>query len=452
MLIATAIDDPVTGYRQQMEKGVLGDGMWIEGSSGYHFYTIAGVWPLTEAARNCRRDLYGQKFQSMFDGPLALAMPDFVLPNFNDSGTVPLTKEDNLYELALARYRNSAYAPLLAQSDRRGRLALLCGVTNLPSGAQVAPSASRNSPASGYAILQKGQGTGATWLCVKYGPHGGGHGHPDKNSFIIYARGQIVAPDAGTHAYGSPLHGAWDKTTLAHNTLTVDEVSQSPATGKCLAFGNERGVDYVMTEAGPIYPGVRFVRTVALLTSNLVVLVDQVTADKPRTLDLVYHQNGNWEKLPAGEPWTAPSVAGYQHFTGATQRTTGATSLTLQTKITDDWRPTVTLAGGEPTEVITGYGILKTTEDRVPMLLQRRRAQKTAFVWTISLDGAPVTLRAEAVANAAGTTLPEAEAVLVNVSSVGQRWSLLANPQQTSVEAKRSDGTIWRTSVAFAMP
>ena len=112
----------------------------------------------------------------------------------------------------------------------------------------------------------------------------------------------------------------------------------------------------------------------------------------------------------------------------------------------------MTLASGEPTEVITGYGILKTTEDLVPMLVQRRRAQQTAFIWTVSLDGAPVTLRTEAVSNATGTTLPESEAVLVNVAANGQQWSLLANPQQTFVETKRSDGTAWHTTAAFAMP
>jgi hypothetical protein len=419
-----------------MEEGVLGDGMWREGSSGYHFFTLSGVWPLTEAARNCGRDLYGPKLRSMFDGPLALAMPDFVLPNFNDSSTVPLANEADIYELALARYGNAAYAPLLAQSNRRGRLALLCGVTNLPIGASLASLGSRNSPASGYAILQQGDGSGATWLCLKYGPHGGGHGHPDKNHFILYARGQIVAPDAGTHAYGSPLHTAWDKTTLAHNTLTVDEASQAPATGKCLAFGAERGVDYVMSDAGPIYPGVRLVRTAALLTSNLVVFVDQVAADKPRTLDLVYHQIGVWEQLPAGEPWTRSGTAGYRYFTGATQRTNAAAGLTLRLKIADDWHSTVTLAEGEPTDVITGYGILKTTEDHVPMLVQRRQAQHTAFVWAVSLDGVPVSLRSETVSNAAGKPLSEADAVLVNVRVGDRQWSLLANAQQGTVAIK----------------
>lgn len=451
-LVATAIDDPVTGYRRQMEEGVRADGLWLEGSSGYHFYTINGVVPLTEAARNCGRDLYGPKLQSMFDGPLALAMPDFVLPNFNDSSTVPLSRENDLYELALARYRNPACLPLLARSNRRGRWALLAGLAHLPSGGQRGPSSSRNSPASGYAILQQGQGREATWLCVKYGPHGGGHGHPDKNNFILYARGQIVAPDAGTHAYGSPLHRAWDKTTLAHNTLTVDEVSQSSATGQCLAFGSEHGVDYVITEAGPIYPGLRFVRTVALLNSNLVVFVDQVAAGKPRTLDLAYHQNGDWGKLPAGEAWSPPPVAGYKYFTRTTRHTVGSNGLVLPLKIAAGWRSTVTLAGGEATEAITGYGILKTTEDRVPMLVQRRRSANTAFVWAVALDDTKVALRAEAVSDESGAVLPEAEAVWVRVSTDIRQWSLVVNPGQRAIEVTRSGDVPFRTRAAFALP
>jgi hypothetical protein len=450
-LIATAIDDPKNGYRVQMEKGVLDDGMWTEGASGYHFYTIQGLWPLTEAARHCGRDLYGPKLRSMFDGPLALAMPDFVLPNFNDSGTVPLRGQTDLYELAFARYTNSACVPLLAQSDRRGRLALLYGTPQLPPASKLPALASRNSPASGYAILQRGEGREATWLCLKYGPHGGGHGHPDKNTFILYRRGEILAPDAGTHAYGSPLHSAWDKTTLAHNTLVVDETSQTPATGKCLAFGSEHGVDYAITDAGTACAGVRFVRTAALLTANLVVFVDQVQADQPHTFDLAFHQIGVWKDLPAGQPWTAPVVAGYSHFTDATIRSHLAAGLTLRTDSPDGGPVAITLAGGEPNSVITGYGLLKTTEDRVPMLLQRRRAQATVFVWALALDGTPVTLRAAAVKDAAGQPLATAEAVQVEVGAGAERWSLLANPQKKSVVAARRDGAAWRSAAALAV-
>jgi hypothetical protein len=448
-LISLAIDGPV-GYRAQLAKGVLGDGMWAEGSSGYHFFTISALWPLAEAARHYGIDLYTSQFRAMFDGPLSLAMPDMSLPNFNDSGIVPLADQADIYELALARFHNPAYGEILAPSSRSGRMALLFGETNLPPATPI-ELASHNSPASGYAMLQSGSGTEATWLCVKYGAHGGGHGHPDKNHFILYARGRVLAPDAGTHAYGSPLHMGWDKTTLAHNTLIADETSQSPARGECLAFGSEHGVDYSVTDAGPIYPGVRFDRTVAMVSKELIVVVDQIDATAPHTFDLAYHQIGTWDNPPAGQPWNAPSRAGFKYFTRATTRSEGNDGMTLRTRVNDTWQPAITLAGDGSTEVITGYGILKTTEDRVPLLLQRRHAQRTTFVWAVSVDGSPVTLNASDVTDGAGQALPRDEAALVRVTSGAGQWSLLVNPQKKAVSATLADGSAWHSEAAFGV-
>jgi hypothetical protein len=433
-LIALAIDDPKYGFRAQMKHGVLPGGFWLEGSTGYHFFAMEGMWPLLEAARNCGTDLYGPEFKSLFDGPMSLTMPNLDLPNFNDSGISPLKGHGEIYELAIARYHESTYAPLVMSTGRTNRMALLFGVAALPEADFITSTASRNLTGPGYAILQRGTDTNATWLALKYGPHGGGHGHPDKNSFILYARGEVVAPDVGTHAYGSPLHAGWDKTTLAHNTLVVDEKSQEPAQGKYLAFGSDRGVDYSVTEAGPIYPGVHFTRTTAMLTPNLIVFVDQIESDAPHTLDLAYHQVGKWENLPAGKPWPSKQGAGYKFFSNATARDVSTGNLALKTVTTNNWHVAVSLAENDPTEVITGYGIWKTTEDKVPMVVQRRHAQRTAFVWAVSLDGSPVTLHVVDVDDSGGNRVDESEAVLVNTSSGGKNWSLLANPHGKSVK------------------
>jgi hypothetical protein len=450
-LIALAIDDPKMGYREQLARGVNADGLWLEGSSGYHFFTLEGLWPLAEAARHCGMDLYTLKLKALFDGPFALAMPDMILPNFNDSGYAALGSEAAIYELAFARFHDPRYVALLA--GRESRMALLFGVTNLPPSAAAVELPSRNLTAGGYAILQEGAGTNATWLAAKYGPHGGGHGHPDKNSFILYARGQVLAPDAGTHAYGSPLHAGWDKTTLAHNTLVVDEKSQEPAQGRCVAFGSAHGVDFSMTEAGPIYPGanVHFLRTVALVGTNLAVFVDQIEADAPHTYDLAYHQMGTWENLPAGTPWAHSSAPGYQYFTKATTRisTGGAT---LQTKVPELGNVAITLAGGgEPTEIVTGYGLMKTTEDLVPMILQRRHAQNTAFVWGVSLDGNPAELKVSDVRDESGTQLKESAAVLVQLGGGNPPRMLLANPRKESIVAVLPGGSTWRSGEAVAI-
>ncbi len=444
-LVEIAINDPLRGFRAQLEKGVLGDGMWLEGASGYHFFTIQGLWPLAEAARNCGIDLYTDQFGRMFEGPLALAMPDLVLPNFNDSGLIPLERQADLYELGYARLHSPACLKLLRGSDRAGRLALLYGAKTLAEAdAKAAASRSRNLEASGYAILQAGEGSNATWLCLKYGPHGGGHGHPDKNSFILYSRGEIMGVDPGTHAYGSPLHRDWDKTTLAHNTLVADERSQTPATGKCLAFGSEQQVQYAVIEAGPIYSNLTFTRTVAMLDHDLVVFIDQVKSSTPRVLDLAYHQVGTWSRTDCGmagaKPWSS-SLQGYSRLTGCVEAALPANGFALQTSLDKNRSPRLILAGGEETEVIAGYGIFKTTRDLVPTIIQRRKTTDTAFVWAVSIDGSRVDLGVAPLATASGKILPAASAVAVTVQKGAKKITLLANPVREAVSIPGSKDT-----------
>jgi hypothetical protein len=413
-----------------------------------------GMWQLMEAARNCGINLYGPEFKSLFDGPLSLAMPNLSLPNFNDSGISPLQSHSEIYELAVARYGDPAYAALIPKK-RSSRMALLFGSTNVSGGKVNVPVASRNLAGAGYAILERGEQSDATWLATKYGPHGGGHGHPDKNSFILYARGEVVAPDVGTHAYGSTLHTGWDKTTLAHNTLVVDGKSQEPAQGKCLGFGSERGVDFSVTDAGPIYPGVHFIRSVAMLTTNVIVFIDQIDADAPHTFDLAYHQVGTWENLPAGEAWVSEKGAGYKYFTDTTVRHVELNELSLTTKVEENWNARITMAEMAPTEVVTGYGIWKMTEDKVPMVVQRRHAQRTAYVWAVSLDDSHVSLQVSFV-KSGDQALDQSQALMVQAAATKpgsgtQNWSLLANPQRKKVVAKLSDGSSWENDTVFSV-
>ncbi len=408
-LIAAAIDDPERGYRAQMAKGVQNDGVWFEGAWGYHFYTLNALWPLTEAARNSGIDLYGEPLRKMFEAPIRLAMPNLMLPAFNDSSETPV--RNSLYELAYARYRDPLYLVALSGANRGNDYALWFGVDTIPS-EPAAPLGSRNAADSGYAILERGGGPQATWLCLKYGPHGGGHGHPDKNNIILYGRGRVLLPDPGTRPYGSPLHREWDRVTLAHNTLVVDEASQAPATGKMLSFGN----DYAMTDAGAIYPGVRFIRTAALLSARLAVFVDQVTADRPHTFDLATHLAGRWKNTPAGEKASLPGKEGYQHLRDATVRR--GEGITLESDA-----GAIILAANEPTEVITATGVGRSTEDRVPVCLFRRKGQRATFLWAVSLDGSPVQL---------GWTASEGGGT-VRVDARGAEWDLAVDTRNATV-------------------
>ena len=449
-LIAAAIDDPKAGFRVQLEKGVNADGAWWEGAWGYHFYTVSALLPLAEGARSRGIDLYTPALKKMFDAPLAFAMPNGVLPNFNDSAEVKLAGHGSLYEIAYARFKDPRYLAVLAGSDRKSLSALLHGVATLPP-APALEAASANYPASGFAILRRGADQSATWLALDYGPHGGGHGHPDKLSFVLHARGQVVAPDAGITSYGSPLHQSWFRTSIAHNTLVVDEKNQRQAEGRCIAFGTQGGVDYVTAEAGSIAEGVRFVRTVAVLDGDTIVFVDQVLGSAEHTFDLALHHRGEWAALPEGRAWTAPAGrSGYDHLKDATTRTQD-TAATLALRVSDQLRTSLSLAGGESTEIVTATGPGASTADRVPTLIFRRKARETVFVWCVSLSGVERTLQTISVCDRNGKAISCPDAVGVEVNGGDKALRLLVNPDRRPVKLPLADGSEWKTDAAFAV-
>jgi len=421
-----------SGYYNQMKKGVSPDGCWYEGAWGYHFYTLNAVSHLTEGALHSGINLYNDDFKRMFDGPIAFAMPDLRLPAFNDSGIVNVAGSTNLYEIAYARYKDQRYCPLLAQSKRDSEQSLLCGAAELPA-ATAAAYVSRNYPASGYAVLAAGRGAETTWLCMKYGPHGGGHGHPDKLNFVLYGLGQIVAPDPGTANYGVPIQAGWFRTTLAHNTLAVDEDSQKAAEGKCEAFVAADGFSAVMASAGSICPGVAFRRTAALIGANLLVVLDEVRADKEHTFDLAYHNLGHCAAPADAQAFEPPKKPGYSYLRDA--KTVAALPDGLVFDLDGGKQARFAIAPGSPDSLIVATGVGAHTEDRVPVVIARRKGKEATYLWAVAL-GKPaekVTLAVEPVAPAG--------VAAVRASVPGSAHIIVANPTGEKVTVAGVEST-----------
>ncbi len=437
-LITEAIDGAY-GFQQQMARGISPDGLWYEGAWGYHFYTVSALLHLTEGAFHCGIDLYGKAVKSLFDAPLDFAQPDLHLPPFNDSGTINLPGQAGAYEIAWARYRDPRQAALLQRSQRNTDAALLVGA-DLPGEPAPWKCQSRNFPASGYAILAQGTGRSATWLCLDYGPHGGGHGHPDKLGFVLYGLGQVLAPDPGTANYGVPIQAGWYRTSLAHNTLTIAETSQKPAEGTCVAFLADPTLGALMATAGPIAQGLAFRRTVALVDGCRLVFIDQVRAETEHTLDLAVHLAGKLDTLK-GEPLALPNQPGYAYLREAAAQDPAFT------------KPiTITLASGErlrcqmaadgPATWITATGAGAHTEDRVPVIIARRRAKTATLVWTLDWRPDPGEVQVEVLPLhiSGGTTGPN-EAVAAKITDAGGgAHYLVANPARSAVQNRQLQG------------
>lgn len=318
-LIRAAIFGP-NGFLRQVEKGVTSDGQWYERAWGYHFYTTSALEPIAIAIRLNGLAPIPDRFKLLFDGPLKFLTPTSELPAFHDTARVRFDPRANAthYELAYAFWGDPLHGAVLAQTDRRNLYATLFGRDTIESASK--PASSENYLETGIAVLRsQTPGTAAAtmppnYVAIDYGEHGGGHGHPDKLNFVLWAHGTLLAEDPGCIAYGNPAHQGWYRQTISHNTLVVDGKSQTPATGRCLAYAAFPDASLIVADAGPIYPNLKAGRALALIGDTLLDLLWATdTTGNPRRLEYAFHSRGERTDTPPAtqQPCDAPRGDGY---------------------------------------------------------------------------------------------------------------------------------------------
>ncbi len=364
-----------------MARNVMPGGLWSEGTLGYHQYALQALWPLAEAARLRGVDLYAnENYQAMFDAPIALALPDGSLANFNDNSASSLSGWAGVYELAFTRWKRNEYGHLLSLAPRAGLTALLYGAETIPSG-DVIPKKSSLLRESGYAVLRSPEAS----VAVRFGMHGSGHGHPDMLNIVTYGADRLFGLDPGSIAYGVPLHREWYRTTIAHNTVCVNQAQQSNADGAFIAWSSDAEKTSLAAEAA-VYAGVTLRRELELRGATL---KDRFhcESETEHVYDWAFHASGVLTTSvdmhqPQKDPF-GPSL-GYNHIEQVQQSQTdgdwtarwqnGSAALVLQVK-------------GEPgTTIFTGVGPGQNPTDRVPMILIRRRTTTTLFDITHSFE------------------------------------------------------------------
>ena len=97
---------------------------------------------------------------------------------------------------------------------------------------------------------------------MDYGPHGGGHGHPDKLNLILFADGDELAGEPQGYRYEDRRHVNWTRPTIAHWSVSVDEHKQAPTTGKLLAFSDAGAIKVIRGTSDKAYAGIGLDRTV----------------------------------------------------------------------------------------------------------------------------------------------------------------------------------------------
>lgn len=360
-------------------ESVQDDGMWYEGSIGYHFFTLDAYHYLCLAAGNAGQDLFhasvsNRCIEMMYSAPALLAMPNLDVLAANDTGPVNLLSYGDYFETANAAYPDSLYDGMLNAiyaSRTPSSWKTLLQAAPRDTGAVFCP-VPVHLASSGTSVFRDG-GLIAT---LDAGPHGSWHGHFDKLNFSLFGASRFWMPDPGCVSYGLDVHWDWYKESVSHNTILIDQTNQ-------LAFAETANVPDILSLApdfqlvrhtitNAIYPGAAVVsRTLALGGSNYVLVLDRVSAPG-HTVDWFFHGDGALSidtNLPVisssvTSEWASAAV-GYSYIVPTPVN--GATGTTFQesgniTNRTVEWRSSLPAIGADFEDGAVWSGVQLTTE------------------------------------------------------------------------------------------
>jgi hypothetical protein len=245
-----------TGERilfEELDRQILSDGVYFEQSTWYQRYTadfythflILKTLSGEETGKDLQLKL-GAKLQSLVDFLMYATRPDGTTPIIGDDDggrCLPhdIRKSDDF------RHVLSTNAILFERGDYKfvaGQFAeetlWLLGGAGKQSfeflRERVPSQSSAAFEAGGYFIMRDGWTETDNFLLVDCGEIGalsGGHGHADALSINLAVSGRTMLVDAGTYTYheSEQMRDAF-RSTEAHNTLTIDDESQSEMNGK----------------------------------------------------------------------------------------------------------------------------------------------------------------------------------------------------------------------------
>ncbi len=237
----------------ELGRQVCDDGVYFEQSTWYQRYTTDFYthFLILQAVGGFQRDAETQqrietRVQSMFDFQLHVTRPDGTTPIIGDDDggrNLPLSSaENNDFRGGL-----STAAALFERGDYKfgaggfsEETLWLLGEDGLNAFDGVHASRPRRTSRAfghgGYFVMRDGWAPTDNYLLVDCGEVGalsGGHGHADALAIETAIGGKTLLVDSGTYTYHESAElRDYFRTTAAHNTLVIDEKSQSEPGGK----------------------------------------------------------------------------------------------------------------------------------------------------------------------------------------------------------------------------
>ncbi|MBI4427676.1 MAG: heparinase II/III family protein [Ignavibacteriales bacterium] len=330
------------GFDWQLGAGLPESGFWAEWS-GYHYVALRGMIHLAEMARHNGLDLYhreiaGRSMNKMFDVPFDLILPNYEFPRSKDSGGGNILEYAPYYELGYAVYKHPKYLALLnltkvvrgkqvvGETSQLGEADAPITMFNLEpelprETTNIIPEESKNLAGNGFSALRNGSGKDRRYLYLDYGIMGGEHGHPDRLQIGYYAQGRNWIVDPLNESYFDPMLQLWFRQTIAHNTVVIDQTTQTWTNGYGLFFGDLPGLQVASGGTETAYAGTKLTRTVIQVDDYFIDVFDVASPDK-RIIDWPLHSFGtlkledlNFVPEPIDRFGHQPGIPGYDQLT-----------------------------------------------------------------------------------------------------------------------------------------
>ncbi len=362
------------GLLWQIKESITSDGLWYEGTLSYQRYAMMAVEETLKAAKRVGWDFsQDARLKSLWYGPIHLAYPNGQLPVFHDSDPSNLDSWKGMFGWG-SDYFNDP-------------------VLGLYAGRPVAAGTSRQVLKSndlagiGLAILRGGTAENPICAMMDYGPHGDHHGHPDKLNIVLYALGKEQVLDPGRLSYSVPEYESWARTTVAHNTVVIDEKNQHPDTGKILFFEDKPDYSAAFALSTGAVPGVVLKRFL-VLSGEVMIDVMSVESTSSRQIDWVLHGFGAiTTALPMKErKGVLGKAGGYQHLSSLREGKGQEACFTFNSE--EGSKPyKIYCVDSQPSVFVTGQGIGYTLSARNPFLMRRQSGRNAVFLTVHDLSG-----------------------------------------------------------------
>ena len=295
---------------EQIPVHVKPDGVYFEQSSYYHRYTTdfyIHFLILSRVHGLALPKTVEAALESLLDHLLYITRPDGTTPFFGDDDGGRLlmvdTRAPNDFRASLATgavlFRRGDYK--FVAGNAAEELLWLLGSEGLREydsiEAHEPAETSRAFPDGGYYVMRDGWANKSNYLLFDCGPHGAlncGHAHADALSIEVAANGRTVLVDPGTYTYtGSKEFRDWFRSSQAHNTVTVDDVSSSipnsaftwKTTAKCVLrdWISTEEYDFVSGEQGEV------IRSILFLKGGYWVIHDTINSVREHNADVYFH-------------------------------------------------------------------------------------------------------------------------------------------------------------------